>query len=89
MTKIVYKVVNPFNDKVTEKSYQKGDIIEDVADDRLDALYLGNNPYDKQYIVIKSIDDATKSELVDIAEKHKVEVSKQDTKAEMLKALVK
>lgn len=89
MTKIDYKVVNPFNDKLTEKSYQKGDIIEDVADDRLDALYLGNNPYDKQYIVIKSIDDATKSELVDIAEKHKVEVSKQDTKAEMLKALVK
>lgn len=89
MTKVVYKVVNPFTDKDTKKEYQKGDTIEDVADDRIDVLYLGKNKYDKQYIEIQSVDDATKSDLLEIAEQHNIEVSKHDTKAEILKTLVK
>ena len=83
-----YKVVRDFINKEDQKEYKVGDEFPtDITSKRIDELFHKQNVYNKQYIALDVDAKATKAELLEIAEKHNVDVSKDDTKAVFLKAL--
>lgn len=83
-----YKVVRDFINKEDQKEYKVGDEFPtDITNERVEQLFHKQNVYNEQYIALDVDAKATKAELLEIAEKHGVEVSKDDTKAVILKAL--
>jgi len=83
-----YNVVRPFIDKEDGKEYKVGDAFPtDITNERVEQLFHKQNVYNEQYIALDVDAKATKAELLEIAEKHNVDVSQDDTKAVILKAL--
>lgn len=83
-----YKVVRPFIDKEDGKEYKVGDAFPtDITNERVEQLFHKQNVYNEQYIALDVDAKATKAELLEAAEKHNVDVSQDDTKAVILKAL--
>ena len=83
-----YKVVRPFIDKEDGKEYKVGDDFPtDITNERVEQLFHKQNVYNEQYIALDVDAKATKAELLEIAEKHGVDVSKDDTKAVIIKTL--
>lgn len=83
-----YKVVRPFVDKEDGKEYKVGDAFPtDITSERIEQLFHKQNVYNEQYIALDVDAKATKAELLEIAEKHGVDVSKDDTKAVIIKTL--
>ncbi|MBF7019625.1 hypothetical protein ISO99_06830 [Staphylococcus sp. 18_1_E_LY] len=84
--KVQYKVVRPFIDKHTRKRYKVGDIYE-CSLERFKSLFFKDNAYNEQYIVLDVLNNAKKAELLEVAKEHSIDVSEDNTKAEILKAL--
>lgn len=83
-----YEVVRPFVDTDSKKPYEVGDIYPtDITDERIIQLLHADNKYNKQYIKLVVDDKNTKAELIEIAQKHGIEVSEKDTKADILDTL--
>lgn len=83
-----YEVVRPFVDAEDKKPYEVGDIYPtDITDERITQLLHADNKYNQQYIKLVVNDKNTKAELIEIADKHGIEVSESDTKAEILNTL--
>ena len=83
-----YKVVRTFIDKESGKVYKAGDEFPtDITNERIEQLFHKQNVYNEQYIALDVDAKATKAELLEVAEKHGVEVSKDDTKAVIIKTL--
>ena len=83
-----YKVVRDFINKEDQKEYKVVDEFPtDITYKRIDELFHKQNVYNKQYIALDVDAKATKAELLEIAKKHNVDVSQDDTKAVILKAL--
>lgn len=83
-----YKVVRDFINKEDQKEYKAGDEFPtDITNERIEQLFHKQNVYNEQYIALDVDSKATKAELLEVAEKHNVDVSKDDTKAVILKAL--
>lgn len=83
-----YKVVRTFIDKESGKVYKVGDEFPtDITSERIEQLFHKQNVYNEQYIALDVDAKATKAELLEIAEKHGVDVSKDDTKAVIIKTL--
>ena len=81
-----YKVVRPFVDKEDGKEYKLGhEFPTDITSERIEQLFHKQNVYNEQYIALDVDAKATKAELLEIAEKHGVDVSKDDTKAVIIK----
>lgn len=84
--KVQYKVVRPFIDKDTQKRYAIGDIYE-CSLKRFKELFFKDNAHNEQYLSVDVTDNAKKAELLEVAEAHDIEVTEDNTKAEILKAL--
>ncbi|WP_367081008.1 hypothetical protein [Staphylococcus capitis] len=83
-----YEVVRPFVDADSKKPYEVGDIYPtDITDERITQLLHADNKFNKQYIKLVVDDKNTKTELIEIAQKHGIEVSEKDTKADILDTL--
>ena len=83
-----YEVVRPFVDADSKKPYEVGDIYPtDITDERITQLLHADNKFNKQYIKLVVEDKNTKAELIEIAQKHGIEVSEKDTKADILDTL--
>lgn len=83
-----YKVIREFTDKDSGKKYVVNeDHPTDISNKRIKTLLFKDNEYNQQYIAIVPSSDATKADLIEIAEKHNIEVSEKDTKADILKVL--
>lgn len=83
-----YEVVRPFVDADSKKSYIVGKPYPtDITDERITQLLHADNKYNQQYIKLVVNDKNTKAELIEIADKHGIEVSEKDTKADILDAL--
>lgn len=83
-----YKVVRTFIDKESGKVYKAGDEFStDITNERIEQLFHKQNVYNEQYIALDVDSKATKAELLEVAEKHSVDVSKDDTKAVIIKTL--
>ncbi|WP_338499859.1 hypothetical protein [Staphylococcus capitis] len=83
-----YEVVRPFVDADSKKPYEVGDIYPtDITDERITQLLHADNKFNKQYIKLVVDDKNTKAELIEIAQKHGIEVSEKDTKADILDTL--
>ena len=83
-----YEVVRPFVDADSKKPYEVGDIYPtDITDERITQLLHADNKFNKQYIKLVVDDKSTKAELIEIAQKHGIEVSEKDTKADILDTL--
>ncbi|MFG5045792.1 hypothetical protein [Staphylococcus haemolyticus] len=83
-----YEVVREFIDADDNKTYVVGsDYPTDITDVRITQLLHADNKYNQQYIKLVVDSDNTKAELIEIAEKHGIEVSEKDTKAKILDAL--
>ncbi|EGS38222.1 hypothetical protein SEVCU116_0373 [Staphylococcus capitis VCU116] len=83
-----YEVVRPFVDAEDNKSYEVGKPYPtDITDERITQLLHADNKYNKQYIKLVVDDKNTKAELIEIAQKHGIEVSEKDTKADILDTL--
>ncbi|WP_270671378.1 hypothetical protein [Staphylococcus hominis] len=83
-----YEVVRPFVDAEDNKPYVVNDIYPtDITDERITQLLHGDNKYNKQYIKLVVDSKNTKAELIEIARKHGIEVSENDTKADILDTL--
>ncbi|MGX0910167.1 hypothetical protein [Staphylococcus caprae] len=83
-----YEVVRPFVDADSKKPYEVGDIYPtDITDERITQLLHADNKFHKQYIKLVVDDKNTKAELIEIAQKHGIEVSEKDTKADILDKL--
>ncbi|MCH4520182.1 hypothetical protein [Staphylococcus haemolyticus] len=83
-----YEVVRPFVDAEDKKPYEVGDIYPtDITDERINQLLHADNKYNQQYIKLVVNDKNTKAELIEIADKHGIEVSEKDTKADILDTL--
>ncbi|MCT2015169.1 hypothetical protein M3D50_11765 [Staphylococcus capitis] len=83
-----YEVVRPFVDADSKKPYEVGDIYPtDITDERIMQLLHADNKFNKQYIKLVVDDKNTKAELIEIAQKHGIEVSEKDTKADILDTL--
>lgn len=83
-----YEVVRPFVDAGNKMPYEVGDIYPtDITDERITQLLHADNKYNKQYIKLVVEDKNTKAELIEIAQKHGIEVSEKDTKADILDTL--
>ncbi|MEB5628930.1 hypothetical protein [Staphylococcus capitis] len=83
-----YEVVRPFVDAEDNKSYEVGKPYPtDITDERITQLLHADNKYNKQYIKLVVDDKNTKTELIEIAQKHGIEVSEKDTKADILDTL--
>lgn len=83
-----YEVVRPFVDADSKKPYEVGDIYPtDITDERIIQLLHADNKFNKQYIKLVVDDKNTKAELIEIAQKHGIEVSEKDTKADILDTL--
>ena len=83
-----YEVVRPLVDAEDNKPYEVGDIYPtDITNERITQLLHADNKYNQQYIKLVADDKSTKAELIEIADKHGIEVSKIDTKAEILNKL--
>lgn len=83
-----YEVVRPFVDADSKKPYEVGDIYStDITDERITQLLHADNKFNKQYIKLVVDDKNTKAELIEIAQKHGIEVSEKDTKADILDTL--
>ena len=83
-----YKVVRTFIDKESGKEYKAGDEFPtDITNERIEQLFHKQNVYNEQYIALDVDSKATKAELLEVAEKHSVDVSKDDTKAVIIKTL--
>lgn len=83
-----YEVVRPFVDADSKKSYIVGKPYPtDITDERITQLLHADNKYNKQYIKLVVDGKNTKAELIEIADKHGIEVSENGTKAEILAAL--
>ena len=81
-----YKVVRTFIDKESGKVYKAGDEFPtDITNERIEQLFHKQNVYNEQYIALDVDSKATKAELLEVAEKHSVDVSKDDTKAVIIK----
>ena len=79
-----YKVVRPFIDKEDGKEYKVGDEFPtDITNERVEQLFHKQNVYNEQYIALDVDAKATKAELLEIAEKHNVDVSQDDTNISM------
>ncbi|NUI83554.1 hypothetical protein [Staphylococcus borealis] len=83
-----YEVVRPFVDAEDNKSYEVGKPYPtDITDERITQLLHADNKFNKQYIKLVVDDKNTKAELIEIAQKHGIEVSEKDTKADILDTL--
>ena len=83
-----YEVVRPFVDADSKTPYEVGDIYPtDITDERIIQLLHADNKFNKQYIKLVVGDKNTKAELIEIAQKHGIEVSEKDTKADILDTL--
>lgn len=83
-----YEVVRPFVDADSKKPYEVGDIYPtEITDERITQLLHADNKFNKQYIKLVVDDKNTKAELIEIAQKHGIEVSEKDTKADILDTL--
>ena len=83
-----YEVVRPFVDAEDNKPYVVNDIYPtDITDERITQLLHADNKYNKQYIKLVVDSKNTKAELIEIAHKHGIEVSENDTKADILDTL--
>ena len=83
-----YEVVRPFVDAEDNKSYEVGKPYPtDITDERITQLLHADNKINKQYIKLVVEDKNTKAELIEIAQKHGIEVSEKDTKADILDTL--
>ncbi|MGX0612203.1 hypothetical protein [Staphylococcus capitis] len=83
-----YEVVRPFVDADSKTPYEVGDIYPtDITDERITQLLHADNKFNKQYIKLVVDDKNTKAELIEIAQKHGIEVSEKDTKADILDTL--
>ncbi|MCI2791062.1 hypothetical protein FH185_04290 [Staphylococcus pettenkoferi] len=83
-----YEVVRPFVDAEDNKSYEVGKPYPtDITDERITQLLHADNKFNKQYIKLVVEDKNTKAELIEIAQKHGIEVSEKDTKADILDTL--
>lgn len=83
-----YEVVRPFVDADSKTPYEVGDIYPtDITDERITQLLHADNKFNKQYIKLVVEDKNTKAELIEIAQKHGIEVSEKDTKADILDTL--
>ena len=83
-----YKVVRDFINKEDQKEYKVGDEFPtDITNERIEQLFHKQNVYNEQYIALDVDSKATKAELLEVAEKHSVDVSKDDTKAVIIKTL--
>ncbi|WP_367122790.1 hypothetical protein V6D01_08830 [Staphylococcus capitis subsp. urealyticus] len=83
-----YEVVRPFVDADSKKPYEVGDIYPtDITDERITQLLHADNKFNKQYIKLVVDDKNTKAELIEIAQKHGIELSEKDTKADILDTL--
>ncbi|MEX3487367.1 hypothetical protein [Staphylococcus warneri] len=83
-----YEVVREFTDANSNEKYVVGsEYPTDVSDKRISQLFHKDNKYNQQYIKLVVDDKNTKSDLLEIANKHNIKVSEKDTKADILKAL--
>lgn len=83
-----YEVVRPFVDADSKKSYEVGKPYPtDITDERITQLLHADNKFNKQYIKLVVDDKNTKAELIEIAQKHGIEVSEKDMKADILDTL--
>ena len=83
-----YEVVRPFVDAEDNKPYEVGDIYPtDITNERITQLLHADNKYNQKYIKLVVDSKNTKAELIEIADKHGIEVSESDTKAEILNTL--
>lgn len=83
-----YEVVRPFVDADSKKSYIVGKPYPaDITDERITQLLHADNKYNKQYIKLVVDSKNTKAELIEIARKHGIDVSENDTKADILDTL--
>ena len=83
-----YEVVRPFVDAEDNKPYEVGDIYPtDITNERITQLLHADNKYNQKYIKLVVDDKNTKAELIEIADKHGIEVSENGTKAEILNTL--
>ena len=83
-----YKVVRTFIDKESGKVYKARDEFPtDITNERIEQLFHKQNVYNEQYIALDVDAKATKAELLEVADKHGVDVSKDDTKAVIIKTL--
>ena len=83
-----YEVVRPFVDAEDNKPYVVNDIYPtDITDERITQLLHADNKYNKQYIKLVVDSKNTKAELIEIARKHGIDVSENDTKADILDTL--
>lgn len=83
-----YEVVREFTDANSNEKYVVGsEYPTDVSEKRIGQLLHKKNKYNQQYIKLVVDDKTTKSDLLEIADKHNIKVSEKDTKADILKAL--
>lgn len=83
-----YEVVREFTDANSNEKYVVGsEYPTDVSEKRIGQLLHKENKYNQQYIKLVVDDKNTKSDLLEIANKHNIKVSEKDTKADILKAL--
>ncbi|WP_441001679.1 hypothetical protein RGR08_11380 [Staphylococcus epidermidis] len=83
-----YEVVREFADANTQKKYIVGsDYPTDISSERINQLLHKENKYNQQYIKLVVDDKNTKEDLIDIANKHNIQISEKDKKADILKAL--
>lgn len=83
-----YEVVREFTDANTQEKYIVGsDYPTDISSERINQLLHKENKYNQQYIQLVVDDKNTKEDLIDIANKHNIQISEKDKKADILKAL--
>lgn len=84
-----YKVVRPFKDKNTGKKYDIAEIYpkDECSSKRFKELFFQENKHNQQYIIVDVRDNAKKDEILEVAEFHNIQVTSDNTKAEILNTL--